>query len=278
MSTNNNIICLIFIPIVNNYYVHLSITTQLGRILFMNNRSLYEKYHKNIKLQKKVILMNDFTYKNTLKRIDKFIPKKGNALDIGSATGTISFYITSRGLIVDGIELSKNAILNANLNKTALVIKNVNFINTSIEKYNSSKEYDLIVCFEVLEHIVNDLNCLKMINRFMKKNSIFAISVPSVNAPLYKLGYLTNFDRKVGHLRRYSMSTIKALLNRSGFIIIEEFKTEGLVRSIFFTNSVLGLCLKLARFKMINNILSYLDDITLKLFSESQLILICKKG
>lgn len=243
----------------------------------MNKSSLYEKYHQNIKLQKKIILLHDFTYKNTLIRINKYIPASGSVLDIGSATGTISFYLGSKGLDVDGIELSRHAVKYANLNKQIFKLNNVNFVNSSIENYKANKKYDLITCFEVLEHLKNDKKNLTKINKYMNKNSILAISVPSLNAPLYKLGFLSKFDKEVGHLRRYQMDEIKSLLDRKGFNVIEEFKTEGILRSLLFTNSIFGFIIKFTRFNIINNLISYIDNHTISIFGESQLILICRK-
>jgi SAM-dependent methyltransferase len=243
----------------------------------MNSKSLYEKYHQNIKLQKRIIFLHDFTYRNTLIKINKYIPASGNVLDIGSATGTISFYLGSKSLKVDGIELSRHAVKYANLNKQIFKLNNVNFINTSIENYKTGKKYDLITCFEVLEHLKNDRENLIKINGYMNKNSILAISVPSLNAPLYKLGLLNKFDKEVGHLRRYQMSEIKSLLNETGFVVVEEFKTEGILRNVLFTNNIFGLIVKFTRFNIINNIISYIDNLTVSIFGESQLILICKK-
>lgn len=243
----------------------------------MSNKFLYEKYHKNIKLQKKIISINDFTYKNTLKRIDKYIPSDGNVLDVGSATGTISFYLGSKGLNVDGIEISKHAIKYANLNKEAFSLQNVNFINSSIENYKTNKKYDLITCFEVLEHLEDDKKNLIQLANYMNKNSILTISVPSSNAPLYRLGILSSFDKEVGHLRRYSVESIKKRLIKHNFEIIELFRTEGILRSFLYTNKLGGLLLRLTKFAPINIIFSYVDSLTLALLPESQIIVICKK-
>lgn len=263
-------------PIVNNYYCYLSIITLLDKILFMNKKSLYEKYHKGIKLQKRIISLHDFTYKNTLIRINKYIPTSGNALDIGSAVGTISFYLGLKGLNVDGIELSRNAIKYANLNKQIFKLNNVNFIYTSIENYKTNKKYNLITCLEVLEHLKNDRKNLTKINGYMNKDAILAISVPSFNAPLYKLGLLNKFDKRVGHLRRYKIEEIKNLLNETGFNTIEVFKTEGILRSLLFTNNTFGFFVKFTRFKIINDLFTFIDNLTVSIFGESQLILVCK--
>ena len=241
------------------------------------NIILYEKYHQNIKLHKRVITPLDFTYRNTLEIINKYIPKKGNVLDIGSATGTISFYLGSKGLNVDGIELSQNAVFYANKNKEAFGIKNIHFYRTSIETYESTKKYDLILCFEVLEHIQDDISALKKIVKLMHNNSYLVLTVPSLNAPLYRLGLLNRFDKKVGHLRRYNLNNVKDLINSSGLQTVEEFKTEGILRSILYTNSIVGLIIKFTRFNIINNLITYIDNMTIPIFRESQLIFICRK-
>ena len=244
----------------------------------MVNKKLYENYHKHLRLQKKVIGVNDFTYRNILSSIDKYIPKYGTVLDIGSATGTISFYLANRGLNVTGLELSKNAVKYANLNKSKLHINNVNFINSSIERYRVTSKYSLITCFEVLEHIKYDKIILRKIRGAMNKESILAISVPSKNAPLYRLGLLRTFDHKVGHLRRYSMVDIEKILLDANFRIIKKIHSEGVLRNALFTNRYLGKLIKITKIKLFNNLISSADEFLRKLIGESQLILICVKN
>lgn len=243
----------------------------------MLNKLLYERYHKKIRYQKRVISIEDFTYKHTVKILRDYVPKRGSALDVGSATGTISFYLASKGLLVDGVEISRNAIKYANYNKNNLFLKKVNFYNSPITEFESKKKYQLVVCFEVLEHIDNDLEVLGKIRKFMAKKSYFVLSVPSINAPLYKLGLLKRFDREVGHLRRYSMNELCNLLSKAGFEIVKKYKTEGLLRSLLFTNKFLGLLIKLTRSKFFNDLFTYIDQLSLKVFPESQLIIVCKK-
>ncbi len=243
----------------------------------MLSNALYENYHKGIKLQKYIVSETDFTYKNILSKISKYVLVGGNALDVGSATGTVSFFLASLGANVDGVELSKTAVKKAKLNKIIFSLKNVNFINSSFEKYEANKKYNLVTCLEVLEHLVNVDACLQKINKFMLKNSILIVSVPSKNAPLYKLGLLNSFDKKVGHLRRYSMREIRKVLNRSEFIILEQYKTEGILRNLLFTNNFLGIFIRSMKFSVLSRFFSFLDDKTIPLFGESQLILICKK-
>lgn len=243
----------------------------------MLNKKIYEIYHKKAKLQKHVIESTNFTYRNLLQSIKKYIPNNGRILDVGSATGTLSFYFASKGLVVDGVELSKTAVKYAKLNKFFFKLNNVNFFNKSIESYKTNNEYDLVTCFEVLEHLRDDVSCIKKLVKIMNKKSFVAISVPSVNAPLYRLGLLTNFDNKVGHLRRYSVDSLTMVIKRGGLKVVETVKTEGLLRNILFTNNLLGVFIKLTRFKLVNNFITFIDKYFLNVFGESQIIMICTK-
>ncbi len=244
----------------------------------MKKYNLYENYHSKNKIHKKVIVGDEYTYRNIISILEKYLPKKGRVLDIGSATGTMSFFLASKGLIVDGIELSTNAVKDANKNKYLLNVKRVNFKNVTIENYENTKKYEVIICFEVLEHLKKDSIVLSKIYSIMKNNAIFAISVPSLNAPLYKLGLLKRFDKNVGHLRRYTANNLKYLLKDCGFKIIEIKKCEGIVRNIIFTNKYLGWITKLLYFKLFNNVATVIDNLTVSLFGESQIIIICKKA
>jgi len=243
----------------------------------MKTNSLYEEYHSKDSLQKKIISKNNFTYRNILEKTEPYVPLSRNVLDVGSATGTVSFYFGAMGMDVDGIELSKNAVLVANKNKQLLGLKKVHFYRTPIEKHNTAKRYDLVLCFEVLEHLQDDLFTLKKIAKLMKVNSHLILTVPSANAPLHRLGLLRKFDRNVGHLRRYTIVSLMNIIKRSGLIVERKYKTEGLFRSILFTNKIVNMLVKLTRFKFINDLFTYIDRCLLVLFSESQLIFVCKR-
>ena len=170
-----------------------------------------------------------------------------------------------------------NAVKQARLNNKVFSLKNVNFLNIPFERYRSKLKFNLITCLEVLEHLEDDVKCLAMIVKHMDKNSVLVVTVPSVNAPLYKLGLLRTFDMKVGHLRRYSVGTISAKVNDTGLRIEKMFKSEGIIRSLLFTNNLLGKLIRFTKFSVTNNFINYIDSLTLSIFKESQLILICKK-
>ena len=74
------------------------------------------------------------------------------------------------------------------------------------------------------------------------------------------------------------MEELTGLLKNAGLKIIETRKTEGIFRNFLFYNRLGRLPLKFAnRFWIISDIFTSIDNITLKLLGESQLIVVAQK-
>lgn len=239
--------------------------------------NLYEKFHKNSKVQRHIINSNNFTYRPLISCVDKYLPKSGQVLDIGCGTGSVSLYLSKFNLNIEGLDISKKAIFVANLNRKKFDIKNISFKNISFDKYRSNGKFDLVVCFDLLEHVNDDKATLIHINNLLKKNAMLFLSVPSSNAPLHKIGLLKKFDNNVGHLRRYSEKDLSSLLYESQFKIVRMCKKEGLLRNLLFTNNLMGKLIKIVKLPILNKIFYFIDEILLKFFGESQLIFVATK-
>lgn len=70
---------------------------------------------------------------------------------------------------------------------------------------------DSVVCFNVLEHISDDYRALRAIHDTVAPNAKFGIIVPAHNR-LYG-----RMDTEAGHYRRYSRSSLREVLRRSGW-------------------------------------------------------------
>jgi hypothetical protein len=103
------------------------------------------------------------------------------------------------------------------------------------------------------------------------------LTTPSKDAPLYRMGLLTKFDNEVGHLRRYTQYDVELLLKNSGFKIIKKSKTEGIFRNLLYTNKFLGQLIRVIRGPFVS-IFHFIDEISVKLFGESDLIFIAQKN
>ena len=226
---------------------------------------IYEDFHKNTKAQKEIIPDYNFTYKIILPIIHKYF-KKGDKtiLDIGCGSGTISLYLSSLGNRVHGIDISKKAIASCKKSAKDLRLNTASFevINFPSTRIGKSK-YDSILLLELTA-------------KALKPGGLLILSTPSKNAPLYKLGLLSSFDARVGHLRRYSEKEITTLISSSGFSVIKVIKNEGILRNFLFTNRYAGKVIRLIKFHLVD-IVSFLDELSLKFLGESDFIVIALK-
>jgi hypothetical protein len=129
---------------------------------------------------------------------------------------------------------------------------------------------------EVIEHLPDDNMALKSIYKLLKPNGTLFLSTPSSNAPMHKLGLAKEFDKKVGHLRRYSKKEITSLIKKNNFKILEVVENEGVIRNFFFLNDHAGKLIRYFKF-FIADIITFIDNLSIKLFGESNYFIIAKK-
>lgn len=243
-----------------------------------NSKKVHEKYHKKTKPQDKIIAKNNFTYKIILPILDKYVNTTNKKiLDVGCGSGTLSLYLASEGNTVHGIDISKRAVYTSNKSAKELGLKNVSFevLDFPRDKLRP-KNYDVILLLEVIEHIEEDAKALQLLYSRLNINGILILSTPSKNAPLYRLGLTKDFDKRVGHLRRYSEKEITTLIRSSGLSVIKVIKNEGILRNFLFTNKYAGKMIRLIKFHLVD-IVSFLDGLSLKFFGESDFIVIALK-
>ncbi len=243
----------------------------------MVNKKLYEKYHSNSGKQYRIISKKNFTYINILPILNSCLSKKVKSiLDIGCGSGTISLYLASKGYLVKGIDISRTAINTCNESANNMLLKNVKFEIVEFPKKIPNGKYDLIFFSEVLEHLPNDNLALKKINKLLNTNGTLFLSTPSKNAPLYRLGVASKFDRDVGHLRRYDVEELTEKLVRCGFTIKNIYKKESVMRNFLFLNPHAGKLIRFIKFFLVD-IITAIDNILTYIFGESQIIIIAQK-
>lgn len=236
----------------------------------------YEEFHKNTSAQKKLINPNNFTYRLLFDIFEKYLYDGSSVLDIGCGAGTISLYVAHLGKNVTGLDISDKAIKEAKKSAKSLGLKNIKFEVMDFPYQIPKGSYDLIFCFEVLEHLKDDELALKEIHKLLKRNGSLIISVPSENAPLYRLGYAKGFDQRVGHVRRYTLEKLLKKLKKNNFEILEYQKNEGIFRNFLFLNPYAGKLLRGMKW-IIGDIFTVFDNISVNLFGESQIIIVARK-
>lgn len=239
---------------------------------------LYEGFHGKTKAQKRIINNKNFTYRVLIDVINNNVHQlqSKKVLDIGCGAGTVSFYLASKKARIWGIDISQRAIQKCvQTAKNLSLQKQARFFCGTLDTLKNNSKFDLVICSEVIEHIENDREFLKDIYKILKKGSVLILSTPSKNAPLYKIGFARKFDKRVGHLRRYLPEEIEELVKSVGFSIKEVKLTEGVLRNFLFLTKF-GWLIKLFR-GIISDLVTLFDNISLKIFGESQIFIVAVK-
>lgn len=143
----------------------------------------------------------------------KFIKKRDHVLEIGAGRGVFAKKLLTKNYI--GLDTSQKAKELAN--KEGIKIENET-IEDHAKKINNF--YDVVCCFQVLEHVSNPKNFLKASIDVLRKEGILIIAVPSENS---FLKFATNniLNMPPHHLTRWSDSTLKYLSKIFNLDIIE---------------------------------------------------------
>ncbi|MBL7206654.1 MAG: class I SAM-dependent methyltransferase [Candidatus Aenigmarchaeota archaeon] len=123
----------------------------------------YDSYWEKRKLQGK-----GGTTKRAL-MLDKYL-HSGTLLDIGCGTGEFLEHFDRKGLDVDGIDVSKNAIQTCRDKKL-----NVRPLNLLIKNRELNKKYDYITALCILEHVQDPEILMRKFKGHFKKGLFIAI-------------------------------------------------------------------------------------------------------
>lgn len=147
-------------------------------------------------------------FKNIVQR--NMLPTgKTKFLEIGCGTGDfIQQIVQNESLEITGSEIYLKGLLYAKKN-----LPKVDFIQFDVTQGFIGEEFDLVVAFDVIEHIEDDIAALVNINRMLTKNGVFIVSVPQ------HMFLWSSLDEIVKHKRRYSKQELITKLQENGFDI-----------------------------------------------------------
>lgn len=144
---------------------------------------------------------------------------KGEVLEIGSGIGNISklviddgHYITLSDYNEEYCQQLKNIFRG---NKNVRGVLQIDLLDPEFEKkFIAAKErFDSIFLLNVIEHIENDGLAIQNCNFLLKKGGHLVVLAPA-NQWLY-----CNFDKLLGHYRRYSLKSMQTKITNEQFRI-----------------------------------------------------------
>jgi len=133
----------------------------------------------------------------------------GRFIEIGCGTGDFLIELGRAGWSGVGIDLSADAIQEA-----ADSITQEQLLGIAVRQedlLDVSGRFDAAFCFEVLEHISDDVEFMKRVRTLLGPTGIFVLSVPA------RMDRWSPTDDLAGHVRRYERDELIEKLSSAGF-------------------------------------------------------------
>ncbi len=141
-------------------------------------------------------------------RFAKEFVKDKKVLDLACGEGYGSFILAEDAMKVVGIDIDNTTIRHASSKYNR---ENLNFLRGSITDVPIKKDkiFDVIVCFEALEHIEEHEGLMREVRRLIKNEGIFIVSTPNK----YLYSDVANFKNPF-HLKELYLDDFKSLLSK----------------------------------------------------------------
>ncbi len=153
-----------------------------------------------------------------------------NILDAGSGFGQYSYFLASynKNWNITAVDVKKEQIQDCNNFFIKIDKKNVSFETFDLTKYIKKDAFDLILCVDVMEHILDDLRVFENFYHSMRKGAVLLISTPSDQggSDVHDHNHDESFIEE--HVRDgYNINSIQKKLKKVGFSKTEAKYTYG---------------------------------------------------
>tara|TARA_B100000035_G_C20981154_1_gene545516 strand:+ start:545 stop:1240 length:696 start_codon:yes stop_codon:yes gene_type:complete len=155
---------------------------------------------------------------------------KNSLLEVGAGKGGLaSKYLD----LLNDITLTEPDKKLFNFLKKRFKKNKISILNSSIQKIK--KKFDLIIYFDVLEHIKKDALEIAYASKKLKKNGYLIFSVPAFQS------FYSDFDKSVGHFKRYNKNDFIKLAKKKDLKIEKLFYYDSIGFLFLLINKILRL-------------------------------------
>lgn len=116
-----------------------------------------------------------------LRKWIKTAPANPKILDAGMGFGQYTYFMAKniKNAEILAVDVKEEQIADCRNFFQQINYKNVNFQIADLTKFNTPPQYDLVLCVDVMEHILEDVTVFKNYVASMKKGGMLLISTPS---------------------------------------------------------------------------------------------------
>jgi SAM-dependent methyltransferase len=162
------------------------------------------------------------SFYNLISKLD--LPKGSRILEIGAGAGANLEMLSSFGRVF-ACESDKKSY--THLRNVGWEVRYGKLPN---DLPNFKFKFDLICLFDVLEHVEDDFSSIAKIKKLLAPNGFLIIACPA-----YQWLY-DDYDRALGHFKRYTKKNLNFILQRNHFRIVE----SGYINTFLFPLIVLA--------------------------------------
>ena len=150
-------------------------------------------------------------------KIKKFVNKKMDVLEIGSASGELAYCLNNYVKSYTCFELNPEYVEFIN-KELSIKAYSEDFMNIKL-----TKKYDLIILINTLDHLYNPNIYMSKIKKILKKNGLLYIEIPNDNQIMnseFMPPFNNNFSKfmyQIAHYYSFNKETIVKYLNKFNF-------------------------------------------------------------
>ena len=159
-------------------------------------------------------------------------PPGSDVLDVGTADGhPVVEGLKARGCRVWGVEIDPDAAATAEPLCEQMIVGNVETLD--LDAAFGDRRFDVLLCLDVLEHLVEPLDALKRLTKLLTPTGIVVASIPNVTHAAVRLqlldGKFTYTDTGLldrTHVRFFDRTEVESLFADAGLTVVERLEVR----------------------------------------------------